>query len=802
MFLHAQKSYTTKRINTGISVDGLANETAWQVCEEATDFIQFTPRNMEASEVDTRVKIAYDDDAIYLFVTCLDDPKYVSTVLTARDDFNANTDNFQVTFDTYNDDLNGFNFGISSTGVQYDSKMFQGNETIEFNLVWQSKALVTDSGWQAELRIPYSALRFPHGAHQEWGVNFYRQRSFTREESCWNAIDPTFDNYIAQCGKLIGIEGIHPPLRLAFIPYLSGYQNFYSSDGKTHERAQQFNGGMDIKYGVNEAFTLDMTLIPDFGQVVFDNNVLNVSPFEIQFNENRQFFTEGTELFTKAGLFYSRRIGIQAPQEVLMHELKPNEQLGAYSSNSQLYNASKLSGRTNNGMGIGVFNAISAEQKGNAISMIDSTTREITLSPLTNYNVVVFDQNLKHNGYINLTNTNVTRKGSVYDANAAGLKLRFNSSDNKYGIEGYLARSYKMYTAHTAQGGTGYVTFGKQTGNYVYSYKMTLESDTYNPNDLGFNTNNNKHIHEVNLGYRNFEPTKHFIKQGTSINISYNRLFLPNVFTFLTMNTNSFFVNKHFNGFGINTNCSFVEGYDYFEPRTPGRFFIQPKWLEVGCWFSSNYQKRLALDLGFKPAITSVKNWYFINYSLSPRIRLTDRILMVISVDQNFVFNTQNYAVAFGTPAISSSSIVFGQRHENNLTNTINLNYTFNYKTTISFRLRHYRSVLNYSKFYDLQENGRLLENNMTGLNNQGKSVYDINYNAFTIDCVFRWVIQPGSELNLVWKNSLFQSDVYTNYSYLQNTRNLFDQIATNSFSAKLLVWIDYLSLQSKTRKR
>ena len=180
-----------------------------------------------------------------------------------------------------------------------------------------------------------------------------------REESTWNPVNPDLENYLLESGKVEGVNDISPPLRLAFIPFLSSYVNF----SKDSETLSSFNGGMDIKYGINEAFTLDVTLLPDFGQVVFDNQVLNISPFEIEFNENRQFFTEGTELFTKSELFYSRRIGVQTPSRVYKSQLNSNEYLEEIPNSVPLINASKISGRLNNGLGIAVFNGITAIQR-------------------------------------------------------------------------------------------------------------------------------------------------------------------------------------------------------------------------------------------------------------------------------------------------------------------------------------------------------------------------------------------------------------------------------------------------------
>ena len=140
---------------------------------------------------------------------------------------------------------------------------------------------------------------------------------------------------------------------------------------------------------------MDVTLLPDFGQVVFDKQVLNISPFEIQFNENRQFFTEGVELFTKSNIFYSRRIGVQTSSKVYQGQLNENEQLTEVPTSVPLINASKVSGRLKNGLGVGVFNGLTAQQQGTAINTDDDSERAITISPISNYNVFVLDQNLK-----------------------------------------------------------------------------------------------------------------------------------------------------------------------------------------------------------------------------------------------------------------------------------------------------------------------------------------------------------------------------------------------------------------------
>lgn len=795
----AQRSIEAFRTTERITVDGEFKEISWEKAVSSKDFVQFKPNPGIASTQQTEVKLIYDDDAIYVAAICFDKPEHVSKILSQRDDFNANVDNFQILIDTYNDDQNGFDFGVSSMGVQFDSKLNATSESVELNMVWASAVVQNEFGWQVEMRIPYSAFRFPKAEVQNWGINFFRYISRNREESTWSPIEPGFDNWLAQSGTVTNLQGIEPPLRLAFMPYISGYMDHYpiNENGKDNW-SRSFNGGMDIKLGLNEAFTLDMTLVPDFGQVVFDNQVLNLSPFEIQFNENRQFFTEGTELFSKSGLFYSRRIGIQSPYGVLSTNLKENEYLSDIPSSSQLFNATKLSGRTKKGLGIGVFNALTGEQSATAINSLTGEERSLVVSPFTNFNVLVLDQNLKNNSSITFTNTNVMREGIFYDANVTGFNSKFNTKNNKLYFSGRTSLSNKFNTNSTSTGYNWGVKTGKQTGNFVVHAGYFEESNTYDPNDLGFNTNNNKRILESTLGYRIFKPFWRINQFSSSLTLSYNRLYNPNVYTSTYLMGNVFANSKKFHAAGIEFFSSITDSYDYFEPRTQGMYFTRPKWMDIGAWVSTNYQKRFALDASIGYTFIARDKWWEYAYRISPRVRLSDKIFLTYEFDQNFSFNSQGFAVAFGTPLVSTAEVIFGSRDRINTTNTINFQYTLTNRMGLNFRLRHYRSSLSYDSFYNLNYDGTLTANNLNGLDANGESVYNTNFNAFTIDFVYRWVFLPGSELNIVWKNAIFSNDKKIQESYFNNLSTMFDYAPMNSFSIKLLYWLDYQSLKRK----
>ena len=387
---------------------------------------------------------------------------------------------------------------------------------------------------------------------------------------------------------------------------------------------------MDRIYGINEAFTLDVTLLPDFGQVVFDNQVLNISPFEIEFNENRQFFTEGTELFTKSDLFYSRRIGVQTPSKVYESQLNNNEYLEEIPNSVPLINASKVSGRLNKGLGIAVFNGITAAQTGKAIDSETSSQRDITISPLSNYNVLVLDQNLKNNSYLTFTNTNVWRSGEFYDANVSGLKASFNTKNNDYYVTGQGVLSAILESTQTSLGHTWGVEIGKQRGNFTFWTEYYEESATYAPNALGFLRANNSRVAEANVGYRNFKPKFwNLNKFQSNFSVNYERLYAPNLFGGAFWNSRVVMVSKSFNAWGINFNGALLENNDFFEPRGQniGEYkYIRPIWTNMGAWFSSNYQKRIAVDARIGYVDVKRGEWWEWNYNLEFRFRLSNQL--------------------------------------------------------------------------------------------------------------------------------------------------------------------------------
>ena len=804
MGLFSQRSLEASRIEDEIMVDGLMLEPAWTNAAITSNFTQTNPHVGEPSSQQTEVRVVYDDLHLYIFAKCYDDMDLVSKVLCQRDGFDANTDYFTFIIDTYNDDQNGFAFGVSNLGVQYDAKLYVNTWMGNLDMAWHSAVHFADDHWSVEMKIPYSAIRFPKVDQQNWGVNFFRNISRVREFSAWNPSLPDFENDLAQSGDLTGVNTITPPFRLSLMPYTSFYAEHQKNANSNRNWGYSFNGGMDIKYGINDAFTLDMTLIPDFGQVQFDPEVLNLTPFEVQFIDYRQFFTEGNELFNKSGLFYSRRIGGRPINYWgINNELEENERVLSNPLNSQLFNASKVSGRTKSGLGIGVFNGISAATFASIENEITGARRDVMTAPLTNYNLVVLDQNLKNNSFITFTNANVWRSGSWRDGNLSALHTKINTKDNKYFVSGNFNLSQRYQNTGNIFGHAFSIATGKQRGQWAYTLRYSEDSDTYDQNELGFLLVNNTRTATASSSYTIFKPFWILNRFWVRGNLSYQRLYNPDNYIATYWSSSMGVTDKKFHSYGLSFNSNLTESNDFFEPRSWGAVFIRPQNIRYGTWISSNYQKRLALDINaYHTAFLNRNNWNELDLLFSVRWRMNNKIFLIASYSQNIANNEQGFAIRnFGSNPFPND-ILFSERNKRTSISTIDLRYTITNRMGITFRLRHYWAKVDYNQFFTLNENGRLNPLEFDGLDINGVSMYNTNYNAFTIDMVFRWIYAPASEINIVWKNAVFNQNDLTQLNYFTNIQDMFERNPLNSFSVRFIYFFDTLYIKKLANRK
>ncbi len=759
-----QRRALGQRITTPIALDGQLDDEAWDMIPVQGDFTQYSPNPGADPNQQTSVRFGYDDNALYIGARMWDDsPDSILHQLSERDR-TMNTDEFGIWFSPFNDGLNAVRFITTPDGIQIDQKISTTGDDSSWDAVWDVVCRIDSLGWVAEFRIPWMAFRFPERAQQSWGMNMYRSVRRLREESVWNPMDPT-QRLLNQGGMLEGIDGIVPPLRLSLFPYLSAYQDWNSA-----ETAQSYNGGMDMKVGIGNAFTLDMTLIPDFGQVVTDNLVLNLSPFEIRFNENRQFFKEGTELFNKSGIFYSRRIGEEG----------------------RLLNASKISGRFSNGLGLGLLQAVATAQEDTS---------------LVSYTVAVVDQNLPNNGFATTTTSLVTREGAGYDAWVQASDFELRNPANTWALKGggSFNQKFDADSLNDDEGHMWNLAVSKMAGNFTFDLGHFVESAHYDPNDLGYLQAPNEVATFLNIDYGMFEPRGRWNRIKWSFEASYNQIEAPRLFNNWFLSASCRATTRQFNTWNLEVNSQPVDGNNYFASRIEGRIWQEPAWYSINGWYSSDYRKQFAIDLGYWHAGGGTyRDWKENTYRLAPRFRFNDRLMMTYVwklTDRN-----QERGWAFlDTLESGELTSIFGKRENTELTQVLNLSYIFTNRMSLTSRVRHAWSQVMYDSFYELPSSGSL--DPAPYNSDYAPSDYDLNYNAWSIDLVYQWNFAPGSEVNVVWKNQLFQqtqAGEIPGYALPQTYGNNFAQMLEsgffNSLSIRLVSFIDYSRLKQGLR--
>lgn len=785
-----QRLYKATRTHADIKIDGELNEAAWSTGNIATDFIALEPNPGKKASQKTDVTILYDDEAIFVGAYLHDVAKdSILRELTERDQI-GNSDWFGFVVDTYRDNLNGFEFIVTSAGVQFDAKLSTFGEDSEWNAVWYSETTLSESGWYCEMKIPYSAIRFPREEVQDWNFNLVRSIRRIREKVFWNKISPTVSGFLTQSGRMEGVEDILSPFRLSITPYVAfGFQNNQNNE-PGNQNIKSFAGGMDLKYGINDAFTLDLTLIPDFSQVQSDNTVLNLSQFEVKYDENRQFFTEGTELFNKADLIYFRRVGGVPFGYYEVEELQDsNYTIQENPDRQQLINALKVSGRNKKGLGIGVFNGLTNNTYASVTSE-EGVSQTILTDPLTNYNAFVLDQNLKNNSYVSMINTNVSRQGDYYSANVLGTQFKFMDKNNMYGVEGSGSWSH-LYgdskIAYEVQDGfTSNIEVGKFSGNFNAWIENEIISDTYDKNDMGFMTLRNIVNTEVGMNYNIYDPFGKYNRAGAYIGMDYTNLYNSGAFADFGIYHELYMITREFNAYGYSVYLAPVKNHDYWESRAPDRYYLTPENYSFNVWYSSDYRKVFAFDINLNYR-TFNSDRYRINFSLSPRVRASDKISFILDI------NSYNFENNIGWVDETDMDIILGKRNINTVETILNFKYTFTNKMGLNFRLRQYWSKVLYKQYYALEMDGSLGPTNYSNYDSDGIDNNNINFNIFNIDMVYRWVFSPGSEINFIWKNVIQSNDVNVDINYFQNLQNTFQQDQINSFTLKVLYFLDYL---------
>lgn len=550
----ARPEVRAQRVDRPVDVDGRLDEPVWRLAVPVTEFTQRDPREGAPASQRTEVRIAYDEDAIYVAARLFDTGP-VSTRLGRRDSSLPGSDWFSVSLDSYHDHISASQFSVNPSGVRRDQRTSSDfDEDESWDPVWEAAAQIDAEGWTAELRIPLSQLRFRRDDVLTWGIQLVREIGRDNEES-WFAFTAKRERAgVARYGHLVGLQALEPSSPFELLPYgltRASYRTIAQepdvtfrnpfADGSDYTTAL----GLDLKYRLASNLTLDATFNPDFGQIEADPATINLTAFETRFDERRPFFIEGADLFEfgdqGAQIFYSRRIGGPPPGRIpsgAVYDDMPDH--------STILGAVKLTGKIG-GWSVGLIEAVTGRERAAYITEEELRGRAL-VAPLTNFLAGRTRHEFREGQSVIGGIVTATHRALADDAlaarvrssaYAAGLDFNHAWADRNWTLEGFLTgsriggraavltavqRSSARYfhrpdaahlqldpLARTMTGLSAGIELGKEAGLHWRgraSYETT--SPGFEVNDLGFQSRADQHAANFNVEYVEERPGRIF----------------------------------------------------------------------------------------------------------------------------------------------------------------------------------------------------------------------------------------------------------------------------------------------------
>ncbi len=803
-FSYAQepKSLVAKRVTQAPEIDGILSEEVWQSMPPANHFTLIWPATRFGKPIpkgyETTAYLVYDEKAVYVGAK-LQHPNVslIPKEFSERDNiWDVNAETFFVSINTYNDDLNYFSFQVTSAGTMGDSYSSGPIQDIDYSYdtVYDAKINYDSTGWSLEMIIPYSAIRFPKKDPQLWGINFGRKVEEFDETYVWSPVDANQLDFHEAKGELTGIKNIRPPVRLFLLPYLQSALNTQQGSSPS----ASYSAGVDVKYGINTSFTLDASLIPDFGQVTFDDKRLNLSPFEQHFSENRAFFTEAADMFRVADsgwgggqFFYSRRIG----QEVSFDAdefLNSNEELVSYERNPELINLTKLSGITNKKLSIGFLNAITDKSVAKIQNTENGAQRNAVISPKTNYNVLSLSQQfLNDYSSISFINANLNRANGGHNANNYAFVLDLFDKNRDFNMRVNMFNSHAPKYSLT-NGFRGSINLSELRGNFRYNLNWSGVDRFYYQNELGYY---NLRDHQSFSGSVRYQ----ILKENSIFRSFNNYLFLEDIYTYHSTERKKWSLRLG-NNFTINNLNSFSVDFDYDgeyrnydEPRVYGKYLLEPPSFEVSVGMQSNKNKPFSFNIHFN-------NYQYYDqdfeenkarnsFNFRTLYRFSRRLSLKLASNHNQIVDDIGYLMS------DEDEIYLGRRTMRSIENTLNLVYFIDSRKWLSLRFRNFWSKADYDQvLFSLLDNGKRAVADYSILENDPNT----NFNIWNLDINFEWWFAPGSNMVLQYRNQLFNLDNASKLDYHTSLNNLFSTPIEHQISLRINYLIDYNSIRRK----
>ncbi len=846
-----KKVYTAQPVNPHPPViDGKLDDPVWKKLEWGTDFTQRQPQDGEPPSQQTAFKIAYDNDSLYVGIRAYDsEAEKIACLMSRRD--TCDGDWLELAIDSYHDLRTAFSFAVNAAGVKADETITNdgGYRDLTWDPIWYVKTSTDSQGWTAEMKIPWSQLRFADQEELVWGLQVGRKIYSKNETSYWQPMPQKAPGWVNLYGELRGIKGIRPQRMVQILPYTMGrLQTFAEEQGNPFAtgRLSSFMGGVDGKIGITNDLTLDFTVNPDFGQVEADPSVMNLTAFETYFQEKRPFFIEGRNILdyqiTSGGnpyamdnLLYSRRIG-RVPH------YSPSLEDDEYSNmpdNTTILGALKLTGKTQSGLSIGIMESITAKES----ATIDylGQRRSQTVEPLTNYFVLRAQKDIQQGntiigGMFTATNRSITDDHLDYLHKAAytgGFDFYHTWKEKTYyfflntvfsRVQGstealletqessvhYFQRPDAPHVAVDPNrtslfGHGGTFSFGKQGGkHWVYSTGASWRSPGLELNDMGYLYTADIIFQWTWAQYRIMDPFSIFNRVFINFN-QYSTWNFEPINQSKGGNINLYTQFKNHWGFGSGLNRDGKE----LSPtllrggpamRLPGAWY---NWFEI----HSNEQKRIRFNIGSSNGWGDEKHNRFTEFwggvTYKPNSALS------IGIHPSYYTNKSQLQYVDTLDLDEGEKYIFGHINQKTLSLTIRMNLSITPDLSIQVYGQPFVSTGDYTAFkqitsprakayadrfeifadsqisYDPEDRIYSIDENQDGLANYSFDDPDFHFLELRANLIIRWEYIPGSTLYLVWTQGRTNDLGHGRFSFFNNLQDLFSIHPHNVFLVK-----------------
>jgi hypothetical protein len=848
---YEKKSCQAQKINGEPPViDGKLSDSAWKLAKWYDGFMQHEPTEGKDPTFQTEFSVLYDQYNMYVGMKMFDpSPDSIVRRLTRRDQIDG--DIAVVFIDSYDDKRSAFAFGVTAAGVKFDQFTSNDgqNEDDTWNPIWWTEVSIDSAGWNAEMRIPLTQLRFEEKSEQEWGFEAARLIFRKQETSVWQPVARKQASFVSQFGRISGFQGIESRNIVDIMPYAVARTARFEKEPDNPFRANgndnNLSAGLDAKIGITNYLTLDMTVNPDFGQVEADPSEVNLSTYETFFQEQRPFFIEGKNILNyglsfgdgedaSEGMFYSRRIG-RSPH--YSPELNDGEYMKAPEF-TRILGAAKITGKTSKGWSVGFLESMTAKEYAKVFR--NNLHEKVPVEPYTNYAIGRIqkdfnDGNTTFGGILTAVNRNL-KDAELYflhkSAYTGGFDFvhKWNNKKWEFDLSLYGSRvagtpeaitetqrswihlyqrpdaSYLGVdsTKTSLSGYGGKIVLGELEGKFKFLGMVTFKSPGLEINDVGYLRETDNILQVFWTGYQIYEPFSIFRQMNLNFNqysvwnFGGNRLSSGGNINGHTQFTNYWNLQFGANLDGRSLSSSALRGGPLL--KLPGNYNL---FAEIG----SNEQKKLTFEFQ-----GSYRNSFENSFSQGSNIELSIDYKPVnalkFSLNPGYDFSKTALQYITQEEINGQSRYIFGSLKRNTLSASFRININLTPELSLQYWGQPFIASGKYSHFKRITDNmakeltGRYKEYNFSEIQYDTPSETftvsesgfgpvtfdqpDFNVKEFLSNMVIRWEYNPGSTLYLVWSQNREASVNDGSFDFGRDVDRLFSSKANNIFLVKL----------------